>query len=156
MTDKKKKPADQKALELLLYRDRSVSALSDKLRKYDYNEEEIASAIEAVSGFGYLNDEKYAGNYISLNMKRKGRTAIIRELKAKGIDEEIIEKAVSETEFDEEGLILEMLIKKAGEPHALNEKEYRRLFGFFARRGFPQGLIHKILKNYSKEDEYGC
>ena len=150
---KSNKPAQQKALEVLLYRDHSRKELYEKLQKYDYSESEIETALEYASKYGYLNDERFAANFVNFNISKLGKNAIYRELKSKGIDPEIIERELESQEIDENEVIYELLKKRAGEPHELDDKEYRRCFGYLARRGFSQSEIHKALHRYVDEAE---
>ena len=143
--------AKQKAMDLLLYRTRTEKELYDKLIERGYSEEDSAEAIAYVKSFGYLNDENYAEYYVSSRGTQKGRSAIKRELRDKGVDDELIENALEELP-DETDTIRELLIKKAGAPHELDEKEFRRLYGFFLRRGFSGGAIMKTLKDYQRQD----
>lgn len=144
----KQKSATVKAMELLLYKTRSERELRDRLAEKEYPEEEIEEAIRYVKSYGYLNDETYAAQYVALRSSAKGKSAMRMELRKKGIAEELVENALSDIEEEEEEVIYSLLLKKAGEPHETDEKEYRRLFGFCARRGFSPGKIHKALKIY--------
>ncbi len=142
------KSATLKAMELLLYKSRSEKELRDKLSQKGYPEEEIEAAVQYVSRFGYLNDETFAEQYVALRKDRKGKNALRMELREKGIREEIIEEALAGMEEAEEDVVYALLVRRAGEPHELEEKEYRRLFGYCARRGFSAGNIHKALRRY--------
>ena len=150
---KAEKNATVKAMELLLYRPRSEKELRDKLAERAFDEEEIDTAIAYVSRYGYLNDEAYTEQYVATRSAGKGKMALRMELKKKGIAQETIEEALSGMEETEEETIYQLLLRKAGEPHFLEEKEYRRLFGFFARRGFSAGNIHKALRRYREASE---
>ena len=149
--DKKNKSASVKAMELLLYKSRTEKELRDKLLEKEYSEEEADEAIRYVKSYGYINNEAYAEQYVSLRAKEKGRSLLKTELKRKGIEESQIEEALSGIEDDEEQIIYELIRKRAGEPHDLDEKEYRRLFGYCARRGFSGSKIHKALNEYKTE-----
>ena len=145
---KNNKSAVVKAMELLTFKPRTEKELREKLLEKEYTAEETEAAVEYVKSYGYVNDEAYAENYVSARSKDKGRALMRMELRQKGIEESDIEQALESIEDDEEQTILELIIKRAGEAHELDEKEYRRLFGFCARRGFSGGKIHRALKEY--------
>ena len=147
---KEKKDASVSAMELLMYRNRTEYELRKKLLEREYSEQETDKAIEYVKSFGYLNDRTYAEQYVSSRGSSKGRAALIRELRQKGVDEEIIEDVISELPEDDTGVILSLIKKRAGEPHRMDEKEYRRVFGFLSRHGFSAGRIHSALKEYQE------
>ena len=143
--------AKKKAMDLLLYKNRTEKELYDKLTERGFNDDEAKEAIEYVKSFGYLNDENYAEYYVSSRGSKKGRASIKRELRDKGVDEELIESALEGLPCEDE-TILELLKKKAGAPHKLDEKEFRRLYGFFLRSGFSTGAIIKTLNNYQRQE----
>ena len=150
--DTEKVSARAKALDLLLYKTRTEKELYDKLTEREYSPEEAADALDYVRSYGYVNDEDYAVRYVMTNGGKKGKAAVRRELREKGVDDEYIENALEDMP-DEKEAVMELLIKKAGEPHRLDEKEYRRYFGYFARRGFAAGAVASVLKAYQSEAE---
>ena len=142
--------AAEKAMLLLNYRDRSVQELLQRLLE-KFPPEAASYAMEYVTHYGYLNDRRYAENYAYSAAGKKGRRAIRFELKQKGIDSVWIEEALEQLEAEEKDTIRKLLHRKAGEPHPLDEKEYRRLYGYFARKGFPPGEICKALQEFRRE-----
>ncbi len=147
------KSATEKAMDLLLFKARTQYELRAKLKEKEYSDPEIDEAIDYVSSFGYLNDETYAEQYVISNASQKSISAMRRELKKKGIDEDIITDALMEVDEDESGIVYDLILKRAGEPHDLDEKEERRLFGFCARRGFSTSTILRAFKQYRSEAE---
>ncbi len=144
--------ARQKALDLLLYRTRTEKELYTKLEERGYSPEECEDALAYVRHYGYVNDREYALRYVSSRGSQKGRAAIRSELRAKGVPDEDLEYAL-ETLPEEDHSLPELIRKKAGIPHRLDEKEYRRLYGFLARRGFSASGISRALKNYQADEE---
>ena len=138
-------------MELLLYRSRTESELRKKLLEREYSEEETEDAIEYVRSFGYLNDSAYAEQYVISRGSTKGRAALKRELRSKGVSEETIEEALTELPEDDTETILALIEKRAGPPHVMDEREYRRVFGYLARRGFSGSGIHRALKAYAED-----
>ena len=51
---------------------------------------------------------------------------------------------------DETELIGQLLVKKAGQPHKMEEKELRRALGYLARKGFSSGDIWKVIREYQE------
>ena len=150
-TEKPDVNVKQKALDLLLYRTRTEKELKDKLLERGYSDEECEEALDYVRHYGYVDDDDYARRYISAHGREKGAAAIRRELREKGIQEDTLEEVLYDLP-DEEEVLEEMLIKKAGEPHSLDEKEFRRLYGFFMRKGFTSGKIIQALKEFQKSE----
>lgn len=76
------------------------------------------------------------------------------ELTRKGIDPELIDRLMEEqmeTEEDSEREKVRTLAwKRLGPAHRLNEKEYRRIYSYLARRGFTSSDILSVLEEYQK------
>lgn len=145
---KSSREAVNKAMKLLQYRPRSEMELREKLTAAGFTGAETADAIEYVSSFGYLNDQRFAENYVISYRGKKSRMVMKRELRAKGVDEIFIEEALELAPGDEKEIMMELLIRKYGVPHRLDEKEYRRSSGFLARRGYAAGDIARVIRRY--------
>ena len=57
--------AKEKAMRLLLQQDRTEKELRDRLYRAGFSETASEAAMQYVSGFGYLDDRRYAENYFS-------------------------------------------------------------------------------------------
>jgi len=143
--------AREKALSILLYRMRSEKELYDKLAEKGFSEEECADALEYVKHYGYVNDAEYARQYVYSRGSEKGRHALKRELHDKGIADELIEEALEELPESSE-VLMRLLVKKYGEPHMIDEKEYRRAYSFLMRRGFGTSSVMSALNRYRAEE----
>ena len=144
------KKACMKAMKLLEHMDRTEKGLSDKLRQSGFSEEAAAAAIAYVKSYGYLDDSRYAGNYIAYRMSSKSKQRILQELSRKGIDRQTAldawEEAAEVEEPDERALLRRTIEKKYKPDTELDEKEMRRLYGYLARRGFRSGDILAVLE----------
>lgn len=144
----------KKAMDLLLYRDRTEKELRDRLLEAGFDEKAAEEGISYVASFGYLNDTRYAENYVFGMQGRKSRRRIRRELEEKGIAEETVENALSRIPENETEQIYALLCKRAGAPHSLEEKELRKLFGYLARRGFRTGDIWSAVRQYQEKQDF--
>ena len=150
---------------LLEHMDRTEKGLSDRLRQAGFSEEAAEDAMNYVRSYGYLNDQRYAVNYISFRMGTKSRQKILQELAGKGIDRQTALAAweeAAEVEEPDELAVLRTTVEKKYHPDiVLDEKEMRRLQGFLLRRGFSYGDIFHVLeemnitceRNYSGPSE---
>lgn len=143
------KNARRKAMLLLEHMDRTEKGLSDRLRQAGFSAEAIEDAMSYVRSYGYLNDLRYAENYISFRMSSKSRLKILQELSGKGIDKETAlaawEAAAEVEEPDELAILRTSVLKKCQPDTVLDEKAMRRLQGFLLRRGFSYGDISHVL-----------
>lgn len=143
------KKAITAALNLIAFRPRASGELQRKLREKGYSPESAEAAVQRMLELGYLNDADFADRWIENRQEHKPRSRRLlqQELRQKGIDAEIIEGALEETEIDEVGDALELARKKAGSMQALDQvTRHRRLSGFLGRRGYAYDVIRKVLE----------
>ncbi|MDO4274425.1 MAG: regulatory protein RecX [Eubacteriales bacterium] len=160
ITLEEQKNARRKAMLLLEHMDRTEKGLNDRLRQAGFSPEAVADAMDYVKSYGYINDARYAQNYISYRMNSKSRQKILQELQQKGIDRQTALEAweeAAETEEPDECAVLRAAVEKRYRPGSeLDEKEMRRLHGYLARRGFQFGDIIHVLEelNITQKKEY--
>lgn len=151
MTDmEQQREARKKALRLLEHMDRTEKGLMDRLLRAGFSEKLAEDAVSYVKDYGYINDRRYALNYIMYRIHDKSRQKIFQELSGKGIDRQTIQDAWEEAEEletpDERALLCQMIEKKYEPGAELDEREMRRLYGYLARRGFRSGDIFSVLE----------
>ena len=97
-----------------------------------------------------LNDRVLAGIWIRYRLARPfGFKRIITELKAKGIDEDLIAEAVGQAkeEYDEPDVILSLAKRRAERLVGIDPvKKKKRVFDFLLRRGFSVDMAMKAIK----------
>jgi regulatory protein len=137
---------------LLKHRARSVKEARERLRRAGYPVEILERVIAEAIAQGQLDDEAFARLWVQdrLTLKPKGRVLLVRELKAKGVDDEIIERVLSELEPEtEESLIRELIERQALRyTHLDLNTRKRRLYAFLRRRGFPPEMIRRALQEF--------
>ena len=144
--------AQKKALRLLERMDRTEKELRDRLAQADFAPEAVDAAIAYVVSFGYLDDERYAANYVRRSLSSKSRTQVMQELARRGIPrtmaEEAWEKETADEEYDEQGLICSLIRKKlSSAPVPLDDPAaMRRLYAYLARRGFSYEEIRRAVE----------
>lgn len=144
------KKARTRAMYLLKARSRTRQELYRRLKEKGFQEPEIEQAIAYVESYGYIDDYKYAQNYILYRIQEKSRQKILMELHQKGVSRETAERAWEEIiqiqAPCESELIRKLVQKKCGQQRELSEKEYRRLYGFLIRRGFQFEDIRQVFE----------
>ena len=102
------------ALNSMKKRFRSVYELNELLKKKEYPEEYIETAINKLIKQGYLNDRVFAKSYINNQIltTNKGPLRIERDLLDKKIDLNIINEEIEIFSEDEQKLKIEKLISK--------------------------------------------
>lgn len=149
MTPERSLEAKKKAMRLLERMDRSEADLRQKLSDAGFTPEEVEAALGYVKSYGYIDDGRFAQNYIRIHFSSKSRTKILGELAAKGVDRETALEAwdaVCEYEdHDEEALIRQAVRKRCPEGIPQDRREKQKLYAFLARRGFSFGDIERVL-----------
>jgi regulatory protein len=128
-----------------------VRELRDKLARKGYPQKQAAMLIDDLLAIGLLDDAKYAQLWIESRavFKPMGASRLRAELARKGITRELIDQALSDSreDRDEDGAALELARKKLRTMRSLEpDAARRRLAGFLGRRGYPGGVIAKVLK----------
>ena len=144
------KRAKLRALHLLSDMDRTENALREKLRLGLYPQEIIDAAVEYVRSFGYLNDARYAENFVRSRQGMKSRREIRAQLLQKGVPSELIDDAFEACgeEGGEADAIRRLLEKKRFDPVCADEREIQRLYGYLARKGFSYETVRQVIQNY--------
>lgn len=104
--------AFNKCADLLSRRSHSVKELRDKLLR-TVDENSADKAIDKFMELGYLDDEKFAGEYACYlaNTKNFSENHIKQELYKKGIDREMIYQVLDELEIDSQNSIIKIINK---------------------------------------------
>ena len=79
------KKAEAKALAILNYMDRTEFQLREKLKEGEFPPFAIEEAVEYVRSFHYIDDERYAENFIRRRKEEKSLFELRMELKKRGV-----------------------------------------------------------------------
>ena len=139
------KRAKKRALHLLEQMDRTEKQLRDKLLANEYPQSCIDGAIAYVKGFHYLDDSRYASNYVRFSQEKMSRVQMKQKLMQKGIASSVIADAIEEGYVaDEMEQIMALLQKRKFVPEEADEKEFQRTYQYVMRRGFKSSDILKV------------
>ena len=150
MEDVLPKRAKLRCMNLLMTKEYTVEQLKRKLRQGLYSEEIIEIAISYVASFNYVNDLKYAIDFITYNETSKSKRRIEQDLFKKGISKDTIQQAWDEWqeqggEQDEIGMIRKQLEKKHYNGETADYKEKQKIYGFLLRKGYSSEQIRKAI-----------
>lgn len=140
------KRAKLRCMNLLKVMDKAEEELRRKLRREEYPESVIEEALEYVKSYHYVDDLRYARNYIDWKKESKSRQQIEYELLGKGVSSELIRQAWEETEpVDVSAQILRWAEKKHFDILTEDSKERQKFYQFLLRKGFLYSDIKKAL-----------
>lgn len=142
--------AKKRALNLLKERDYTRRQLRDKLQQGDYPLSCIDEAIAYVESYGYVDDSRYARDFILYHLESKSRTRIEQDLMKRGIGKDIVDNIFAELEAegtrqDEMAMIVQLLKKKKYDVHTATWQDKQKMYGFLYRKGFHGDAIGRAL-----------
>ncbi len=140
------------ALRLLTRRDRSEAELREKLLQFGFSAAAVNDTLAKCREYAYLDDRRYALER-ARSLLRSGRGVgrkVLLDLRRRGIEESTAEQALenASSEFDSADLLRDQLQRRFPDfaYATADERQRRRVIGFFQRRGFTLGEIFAILK----------
>ena len=143
-----------RAMNLLQKKDYTEKQLRDKLNEGLYSQELVDEAIDYVKSYKYLDDNRYARDYITYHMSMRSRNRIIQDLVQKGIGkdilmpimEEIYEEAGSESGEDVELEQIQKLLIKKHYDKDMEYKDKQKIMAFLMRRGYSMDKIRRAME----------
>ncbi|MEV0374604.1 recombination regulator RecX [Streptomyces sp. NPDC050636] len=143
-------------LRLLTGSPRTRKQLGDALRERGIPEEAAEEVLSRFEDVGLINDAAFADAWVESRHHGRGlaRRALARELRTKGVDSTLIEEAVSRLDSEqEESTARELVDRKLRTTRGLDrEKRLRRLAGMLARKGYPEGLALRVVRQALEEE----
>lgn len=142
--------AKKRAMNLLQKREYTSAGLREKLREGEYPEACIEEALAYVESYGYVDDLRYARDFIAYNLERKSRMRIEQDLLRKGIRKDTVRAVFDEleeqgTRQDEAAMIKNLLEKKKYDAKTADRQEKQRMYAFLYRKGFHSEAINRAL-----------
>ncbi len=140
------------ALRLLNRKDYTEREIREKLLKKSQSEDELIKVIEYLKDKHFIDDLRYAKNYLYFRLKRGyGKRRVAYELINKGVDKGLVESVLTSEDENAEEVFLKKLKLLEGK-----RNKRKKLFDFMYRRGFDSEKIVELLNKYEvKDDENG-
>ena len=147
--------AFQRGLLILSYRPRSVAEVQRKLSEQGFEPAVVDAAIQRMKENGLLGDEQFARDWVEnrATFRPRSRRLLALELRQKGVAEEAIEQALSETQ-DEDSLAYQSAVQYARKMAGKDWETFRKRLGaYLMRRGFSYGTIAPVLRQVWDETQ---
>lgn len=149
------KPGYEAALNLLTARDMTAHDLKAALRRRGFLEPVADSVCQRLIENRLISDERYARRYVELRQDSAvGRYALKRKLRAKGIEESVVENALEDVDDESQLAAARELAQKLArkyegtEPYARKSKLSQAL----ARRGFSWDIVREAVELLGLDD----
>ena len=138
--------ARERALNLLKVQDRTEGEMIRRLSQDGYPEAIVQETIAFLQEYHFVDDARYAANYLQMHGKRKSQAELKLYLQRKGVPREIIREQLEGAEHDSGEAIRALLEKKhyrAGETEPEQEK---KIIAYLMRRGFSWEDVRREMK----------
>ncbi|ELP65226.1 recombination regulator RecX [Streptomyces turgidiscabies] len=143
-------------LRLLTGMPRTRKQLADALRKREIPDEVAEEVLSRFEEVGLINDSAFADAWVESRHHGRGlaRRALVQELRTKGVDSTLIDEAVGQLDSEqEETTARELVARKLRVTRGLDrDKRLRRLAGMLARKGYPQGMALRVVRQALDEE----
>lgn len=148
--------AKLRCMKLLEYSDRTESQLRRRLREGGFPPFAIDEAIEYVKRFHYLDDSRFAGNYVMQQSGRKSARRMAQELLQKGVEASCVEEVIDRYRDKEEEAGMRVLVKYAQGKDMSQEKVRWGVVRYLTGKGFPYDMSRRLVQSYTSEsmDEF--
>lgn len=143
-------------LRLLTGTPRTRKQLADALRKREIPDDAAEEVLSRFEEVGLINDSAFADAWVESRHHGRGlaRRALARELRTKGVDSTLIDAAVAQLDSEqEETTARELVARKLRSTRGLDrDKRLRRLAGMLARKGYPEGMALRVVRQALEEE----
>ena len=150
-----KQKALNNAYSLLRQRPRSVHEMRARLKLKGYDGDIIDDVVTGLKKEGELDDAKFAKLWVDarISFNPMGELVLRQELKAKGVNETIIDATLAEAlkTYDEYDVALKMAGEQFGRFAKLDKrKAMKRMYDFLVRRGFKFDVVERVIEEITK------
>ena len=133
------------------YQERCVKDVKDKLKTFVISEEEKTKILDYLLDNRFVNDDRFAKAFVrgKVNQSGWGVNKIRFHLIQKGIDKDIIDEALGQTDNEVyRQRLIEILKAKSKTIKAESDFEKKRKLAAYAmQKGFEGNLIWEVLKD---------
>lgn len=139
------KRAMNSAVSSIKFSDKCVYDIRKKLEEMYYDQDIVQYTIDKLLSYGYLDDYRYACGYIRGHIGRKSLKIIRYELMGRHIAQEVIDKAIGDTDIpDEEEVIRHQLTKRFCVEELANKKDKVRMYMY--RKGYDSRKVSRCIE----------
>jgi len=142
--------AKEVCFDLLAARPRTQEELRQALRRKGFDAELGETLLGRLDQAKLVDDAAFAEQWVRSRHAYQGlaRSALVAELKRKGVDTEVAARAAGEIDREsEEERARELVRKRLRSMSGLDEQTAtRRLLGTLARKGYSQGMAYAVVR----------
>jgi regulatory protein len=150
-SEKREEQARALCLRLLTARARTRAELAGQLSKRGYPDDVSSTVLDRLAAVGLVDDADFAQQWVQSRRANagKGKRALAAELRAKGLDDAVINDALNgidaDAEYDRAVTLVQTKLRREN-LDGDQAKVARRLVGMLARRGYNDSLCFDVVK----------
>ena len=144
-------------LRLLTGSAKTRGQLAEALRKREIPAEVIEEVLSRYEEVGLIDDAAFAESWVESRHRGRGlsRRALANELRTRGVDNAVAAEAVARLDPEQEAATARALVERKLRSTAGLDRQVRirRLAGMLARRGYPEGLALRVVRQALDDEE---
>lgn len=137
-------------MRLLGGREHSRTELERKLAKHEDEPGQLARVLDDLQAKGFISEERVVESVLHRRAARLGAGRIRQELQAKGLDPELVRRAIESVRATETQRAREVWLARFGEPPS-DRQEYARHMRFLLARGFDVEAARRAIGDQSSD-----
>lgn len=137
-----------RALAFLSRREHSRVELAKKLAPHAESPEQLEQLLDALERDQWLSTPRFAESVIHRKSAKLGNARLLQELRQHQVDEQTLATTAASIKETEAERALALWLRKFGQTPT-DAKDYARQMRFLLSRGFPAGIVQKILGRMS-------
>lgn len=136
------------ALTLLTRRAHTEAEVRERLARKGAASEVVDEVVVQLERYGLIDDEAFAEAFVRSHSPRKGSLALRRDMRSKGVPEEVVEGIIESLGETSQLESARKLLERNGWRFrgADTRRNRSRAFAFLARRGFPAAMVMEALE----------
>lgn len=147
---KKQPTLREQALRLLARREHSRTELAHKLKTHVLPEDDLGALLDDLARRKQLSDERYAESRAHALSRKFGAARIAQELRAKGLDKGLAERAAAGARTTEVDRARQIWLRKFRTAPATREERARQM-RFLQSRGFSFDAIRAVIRGADED-----
>jgi regulatory protein len=141
----------QRALDYLGKREYSYFELTQKLKPFAEESDDIPAILDDFKKRGWLSDARFTEQLVHARQSKFGSARVANELREKGVADDLIADAVEEVKVNELDFAREVCRKKFKASPSSRE-DWAKQARFLQSRGFGFDVIKKVLNEKSNNE----
>jgi len=145
------KKAKDYVYRLLRFRMRSENEIVQRLKSKNFDENTIKNTVSYFKDIGLIDDFKFCQLWFEERLNKPfGFLRIVKELRQKGVSQQIIDQVFTEKKnsYKEEDLICKIIQKRIKDKSSLlSIKEKRKLYTYLIQRGFSVDAVSEVINS---------